>query len=190
MSGSTSRRYLPGQPYRKHLERGNREYLLEPYYWTEELAGQIVRIVEAEGPIHQEMLVQRLKEINVVERAGSNVQGNIQRAIGQAVRSRRTQRLEGDFLKAPQAKVPTFRTPGDAVERPLAWIPPEEIQLAVLYIVEDQLGLRRDALPKVVGELLGFERTPVGLAEAVGTAVDDLIDRNLLAASGPFVRLS
>jgi hypothetical protein len=172
------------------LERGNREYLLEPYYWTEELAGQIVRIVEAEGPIHQEMLVQRLKEINVVERAGSNVQGNIQRAIGQAVRSRRTQRLEGDFLKAPQAKVPTFRTPGDAVERPLAWIPPEEIQLAVLYIVEDQLGLRRDALPKVVGELLGFERTPVGLAEAVGTAVDDLIDRNLLAASGPFVRLS
>ena len=151
---------------------------------------QIAKIVEVEGPIHEEMLVERLKDINEVERAGSNVQANIERAIRQGTRRGRIERLGRSFLRPPRVKLPTFRKPGNGVERPLEWIAPEEIKLAVLHIVEDQFGCQRDALPRAVGELFGFERTPIGLAEAVGTAVDDLIDGKLLVASGPSVRLA
>lgn len=94
-----------------------------------------------------------------------------------------------DFLSRPGQKLLTFRTPGDGVERPSAWIPVEEIQLAVLHVVEDQFGGQRGALPKAVAELFGFDRTPSGLAELVAMAVDMLVDEKRLQASGPNVYL-
>jgi len=38
--------------------------------------------------------------------------------------------------------------------------------------------------------LLGFERAPAGLAEAVCSAVDELIERQLLTSSGPHLHLA
>jgi len=67
--------------------------------------------------------------------------------------------------------------PGDGVLRPLSLIPPEELQLAVLYIVEDQFGYPRDAMPRAIAEVFGFERTRAGTAQIVGEVVDGLIDR-------------
>jgi hypothetical protein len=80
-----------------------------------------------------------------------------------------------------------FRLPGDGVTRSLAQIAAEEIELAVLHKVEDQFGYQRDALPRVVADLLGFDRLPPGGAEIVGTAVDRLVERKILTVSGPYV---
>jgi hypothetical protein len=181
-----SRRYQPGEPYRKYRETGNRDLLLEREQ-VSRLANQVVRVVDFEGPIHKDLLTKRLKEINNVAHAGPNVQANVDRAIEIAVRAGRLARTHRDFLKRQGSSLSTFRTPGDGAERPLPLIPPEEIELAVLYVVEDQFGYQRDALPKKGGELFGFERTPAGLAEIVGTVVDDLIERQQLVVSGHYV---
>lgn len=187
--GSTAgRRYPRGEPYRKYRESGRRELLLEPNH-DRSLASQIMRAVDFEGPIHKELLIERLKEINRVARTGSNIQANVNRAIGLALRGGELEQVGGDFLKRPETRLRTFRLPGDNVERPVQWIPPEEVELAVLHVVEDQFGCQRDALPRVVGGLLGFERSPIALSDVIGTVIDDLIERGLLVASGPHISL-
>lgn len=184
-----SRRYKPGEPYQKHRETGNRDLLLEREQ-VSRLANQVMRVVDFEGPIHKDLLTERLKEINNVARAGPNVQANVDRAIQIAVRAGRLTRTHGDFLTRQGSSLSTFRIPGDGVERPPPLIPPEEIGLAVLYVVEDQFGYQRDALPKKVGELFGFERTPAGLAELVRIVVDDLVEKKQLVVSGHYVYIA
>ncbi len=134
--------------------------------------------------------MERLKEINRVARAGSNVEGNVDRAVEIAVRDGRLARPDGDFLKRRGSTRQTFRTPGDGVNRSLPLVPPEEMELAVLHILEDQFGYQRDALPRRVGELFVWERAPVGLAELIGTVVDNLIVQKLLVLSGHHVYLA
>jgi hypothetical protein len=76
------------------------------------------------------------------------------------------------------------------VQRSVSSVPREEIELAVLHVVEDQFGFQRDALPRRIGELFGWERTPVGMAELVGTVIDECISRKVLAVSGYHVYLA
>jgi len=153
------------------------------------LSEQIAAIVRVEGPIHEELLTERLKEINNVARAGVNVQANVARAIDVAARAHNLER-NGKFIKVRGPERQTFRVPGDGVLRPLPFVPPEEIQLAILYIVEDQFGYPRGAMPRAVVEVFGFERTPAGSAEIVGSLADGLVDRGLLRVSGPNVYLA
>jgi len=183
-----TRRYRPGVAYRKYRGPGRRELLLEREH-RRALATQVLEIVEVEGPIHRALLPERLKEVNGVARAGVNVQANIETALALALREGRLEEAGPGFVKRSGSTVETFRVPGDGVERPLPWIPGEEIELAVLHLVEDQFGCQRGALPRAIAGVFGFERAPAGLTEVVETAVDRLIDGNRLASSGPNVHL-
>jgi very-short-patch-repair endonuclease/DNA polymerase III delta prime subunit len=181
----TGRRFRCGVPYQKYKGLGaalDREHLLDPNYLSS-LAQRIAAIVRTEGPIHLELLVDRLKEMHGVARAGSNVQRNVDRAVESAERNCGIER-RGNFLKARGSGLETFRIPGEGVHRHLALVPPEEIELAILYIVEDQFGFQRDALPRAVAEVFGFERTSAGLSELVGDVVDDLVEHGKLRLSG------
>ncbi len=119
------RSYQAGRPYGKYQERGSRELLLDGNR-VQELMSQIVAIVLREGPIHKDLLVDRLKEVNDVERVGTNVQANIDRAIDIGVRGHRLQRISEGFLLIPGAQLQTFRMPGDSVHRPLGLVSAED----------------------------------------------------------------
>jgi hypothetical protein len=152
-----------------------------------DLVNQIVSVAEAEGPIHHEVMLERLKELNGVDRAGANVQRNFERAIEVAVSRGRLAQKGAGFLCLPGTRARVFRFPGDGVMRSLAQIAAEEIELAVMHKVEDQFGYQRDSLPRAAAELFGFDRLPPGGAEIVGTVVDGLVERKILTLSGPYV---
>ena len=182
------RRFPPGERYRKHRETGRRDLLLESDR-AGELINQIVRVVASEGPIHEEVLLERLKDLNGVDRAGVNVQRNVDRATTVAISRGRFERKDVGFLGLPGSQPRAFRVPGDDISRQLSQIALEEIALAVLHKVEDHFGYQREALPRAVAELLGFDRLPPGGTEIVGTVVDRLVERGRLAISGPYVYL-
>ena len=184
-AAAVERRYGSGEPYRKFRGSGRREVLLDRKV-AGELVDQVARVVEAEGPIHLGVLLERLKEVNGVDRAGANVQRNVERAIAVAISRHRVER-SSEFVRRPGIESPVFRLPGDGVQRSVGEIAPEEIALAILRKVEDQFGYQRDALPGAVAELLGFDRLPPGGAEIVGTVVDGLVERGILTAGGPYV---
>jgi len=183
------RRYQAGRAYTKYQEKGSRDLLLDSDR-VPELACQIVAIVRREEPMHKELLIERLKEVNDIGRVGTNVQANIDRAIEIEERARTLQRISGDFLMIPGSQLKTFRASGDSDHRPLGLVSPEEIALAVLYLVEDQFGYQREVIPRAVAGLFGFERAPIGTAEIVGTVVDDLVEKGKLTVSGHQVYLA
>lgn len=73
------------------------------------------------------------------------------------------------------------------MSRPLELIPREEIELAVLFLVEDQFGMIREYLPQSVARLFGIERLPAIGADHVREVVDGLIEKGLLRLTGHHV---
>lgn len=181
------RRYRAGDPYRRYrsVSRRSREYLLQ-YKYTRILAEAVTSVVQVEGPIHEDLLIERLKELHGVERAGSNIQANIRQAITWV----NVERRDREFLWTKGSLLKCFRTPADDVRRPIEQIPPEEIELAILYLVEDQFGLVRDQIPQAVAKLFGVERLHGDSADVIRRIVDRLTDRALLRTSGPNIYLA
>ncbi len=187
-----SRRYRPGVPYsvfqtRRHL---NRDYLLDPAHSTI-LADTISDLVGVEGPIHYNLLVERLKEIHDVARAGTNVQSNIKRALRSAEHNRTvTHDQRSPFYYRPGHSLESFRLPTDSSRRPIEYIAPVEISLAVLYLVEDQFGVVEESLPSLVARLFGNERLLSESADVIRSVVEGLVARGLLRRSGMQVHLA
>jgi very-short-patch-repair endonuclease len=178
------RRYLSGTPYRKFVATANRELLIQPRFLNE-LAALVVRIVHAEGPIHQDFLAERLKEVCGVERAGSNVQSNIAEAIRAGLHRKEIERRrQHDFLWAKNAQLEVFRVPSNSFRRPIDWIHRDEIALAILYLVEDQFGIASSEVGRGVARLLGLERASSEACDQILEVADELTERALLRSEG------
>lgn len=174
------RRYQPGAPYRKFVGSASRDLLIDSRL-SNVLAALVVRIVDAEGPIHEDFLAERLKDVCGVERAGSNVQSNIGEAIHDAVRKKEIERRrQRNFLWRKGFQLDGFRTPSDSLRRPVDWIHRDEIGFAILYLVEDQFGVLRAEMGRGVARLLGLERATAEACNYVLEIADELIERGLL----------
>jgi len=174
------RRYQPGLDYRKFSATADRDLLIQPRN-EYSLSDLIARVVEAEGPIHEDLLAERLKEICGVDRAGSNVQSNIAEAIRSAVRRRRIERRrQKDFLWVVNAQLSGFRVPANSHRRPLEWIHRDEIALAILYLVEDQFGVMKSELGRAVARLFGLERASAEASDSIVEIADELAERGQL----------
>jgi hypothetical protein len=156
------------------------------------LAKLVAEIVEIEGPIHEKLIIERLKEIYGIDEISrdSNTAVNITRAIELAVRDHGlTRGRNGWFLFKGADPPKRFRVPADGLLRPLDLIAPEEIEVAVLHLVEDQFGLMRDGIPRALGALLGIKRVCGEAAGIVDQVVDELIARQRLRNSGGVISL-
>jgi very-short-patch-repair endonuclease len=177
---TSQRSYQPGIPYRKFIGTANRDLLVQPRSWNE-LSALVVRVVEVEGPIHEDFLGERLKEVCGVERAGANVQSNIGEAILIAVRRKEIeQRRQRNFLWAKDVQLGAFRIPSDSYRRPMNWIHRDEIELAILYLVEDQFGVLRHELGRGVARLFGLERASAEACDSVLEFANELVERGML----------
>lgn len=183
------RRYPPGQPYQKFRADStwrSTEILLKPAN-VPLLAKLVVEIVTKEGPVHQRLIIDRLKETFGIDEiaAESNAAANIVKAIDSAVRNYGlSQGRSGWFIFRDKDSLGRFRVPGDGVLRPLTLIAPEEIAAAILHLIEDQVGMIRDKIPQSVGVLLGVNRVSAEAAGIIDQVVDELVDRGALRASG------
>ena len=89
------------------------------------LSRAISEIVHIEGPIHHDVLVERLKQLHGVARAGSNVQANIERALRESCLTEGVVGEAGsEFYDSRSHPLESFRLPTDLVRRPIEHIPP------------------------------------------------------------------
>jgi hypothetical protein len=147
----------------------------------------VAEIVQREGPIHERLVIERLKEIYGIDEIAreSNTAANIIRAIDTAVQSCGLKRTRNRWFLFKGGNPPAgFRSPGDGVFRPLDLIAPEEIEAAVLHIVEDQLGLMRERVPHAVGALFGVKRVGGEAAGIIDQVVEELVEREVLRVEG------
>lgn len=186
------RKYKPGVPYTvfQPHHRLVRDQILDAGC-SGTLAETICQLVGIEGPIHHDLLVDRLKELHGIARAGSNVQANIGRALRGAQQNRRiTNESRSPFYFVPGSDLESFRLPVDSIKRPIEQIAPKEIALAILYLVEDQFGIFEESLPTAAARLFGIDRLRAESAAMIESVIANLVAQSLLRRSGMQVHLA
>ncbi len=149
-----------------------------------DMAAYVVRVVEIEGPIHADEIVARIRTLWGLGRAGSRIRAAVEQAIETAARRGL---IEGH---------PFYQVPGQAVVvrdrsavvsqslRKAEALPPAEIELALIEIVDANFGARRDELALAAARAFGFAATSAPLRAVLEDGIDRLLERGELAAQG------
>jgi len=140
---------------------------------------QIFSIIQTEGPIHIELLKKRLIELNHIGRIGDRISSRVEKTINFLVEQDSIYKDNKNFLKLPNHKLSTFRSPLN-YKRPIEWVSDEEISLAICYIIEDQVSFIYDELPKAIAKLFGWERSPNTLSQRIDELVKGLLSDKIL----------
>ena len=181
---SNQRKYKAGIPYHKYLVfRKNYSSELLNKNRTPQLTDIIGKIVLFESPIHFDLIEERLKKIYGISRAGNNVKKNIAYAITMSVHWSDLE-IKGKFLYKKGPKINIFRIPSEDVIRGIEQIAPEEIENAILYLVEDQFGFAKEQLPKAILKVFGIGKNRLEDTENIELAIDNLLEKEKLSLNG------
>jgi very-short-patch-repair endonuclease len=137
------------------------------------LEGVVTALVRVEGPIHREEIARRLTSLWGLQRTGSRIAEAISRAVEAGVRSG-TFRDELNFISDAQQGFVPVRNRSEVASANLKkpeMIAPSEMRQAIRCLVAEQIGLRREELPALVGKAFGFK--------AAGAKLKDLIEKVL-----------
>lgn len=188
----TSRRdELPrlSEPYREaSFKPGSRD--LQPHEVSlGSMAYTVERIIAEEGPIHEEEIVARVRDLWGLQRAGNRIQGAVQDALRYAMRKDTIEVEDGCYhLKGVPVRL---RDRSEATSRTLKkpeLLPPQEIREAVLVLVRESHGMRREEVATAVARLLGFLATSQQLRDSIEGQVDVLlVEDKLVSQDGVLV---
>ncbi|HVB08746.1 MAG TPA: DUF3320 domain-containing protein, partial [Bacillota bacterium] len=147
------------------------------------LARLVTQVVDVEGPIHRELVMQRITEACGVRRAGSRIQDCIGQAVSTAAAKREIVVRDGFLWPKGLRGVLCLRVPvaGDpATKRSADQIPPEEYALALGHLVARGVGMDREALIVQAARVFGFDRAGARIVETIGGALDRCVARGTL----------
>ena len=149
------------------------------------MVGLVQSLVEAEGPIHQKVVEERLREWWGIGRIGSKIRSNLEQAVTRAAVTR-----DGDFLLLEHpTRVLAVRTPTGEVSRKLEYIHDTEISAAITSTVKDAGAVPRDELIKAIAKLFGAIANQ-GSISRVNSITDQLIVDKILRESGDSITMA
>ena len=163
--------------------------LLRPSHHQEELhevpRGVLVALVEAaveaEGPVHFDEVVTRIREAWGLKRAGSRIRDAIHAAADVAERKGTVVRC-GDFLSVP-GRQPFLRDRAEAssigLRKPEA-IPVDEVAAGAEAIVRANFGATKDQLVTEIARSLGFKATSEVLRGRLVEGIELAISRGAI----------
>jgi very-short-patch-repair endonuclease len=124
----------------------------------DKLANYIERVAEVEGPVHEEVLVQRITNGAGLSRAGSRIQQAIQKGIGYAKRQDLID-VRGKFIWHSVNQVDIRDRSGlDASMRKFEYVAPEEIAAAINEVVKSAYSISLEEAISTAFGMLGFQR--------------------------------
>jgi len=151
---------------------------LDPNYELHEMPQKlliqaVIDVVQAEGPIHIDDVVTRIRSLSGYEKAGSRIRNSLTRAVNNAVRITAIY-ARGDFLwvKNSDRVVPRFRNFLVDVDK----ICNEEIEEVIRLVLSHQLGTERHELCLQVSRLLGIQRMTFTTEDRLNAVIDNLVD--------------
>lgn len=135
------------------------------------LARDVVAIVTLEGPIHADLLYQRMAKLYSIDRAGSEVRRVVDRALREATRTGEVVRRVRFYWPGGRERI----EPRLAGPRSADHIAPEEMHDTVLLVLGGLGAAAREELVRTTARALGFQRTGSALTAAIGAAIDALV---------------
>ncbi|PIQ84626.1 MAG: hypothetical protein COV75_01315 [Candidatus Omnitrophica bacterium CG11_big_fil_rev_8_21_14_0_20_63_9] len=132
------------------------------------MAEIVFRIIQEEGPIHEDEVVIRVRSLWNLGRAGSRIQDAVSTAVRSLVKEKQCVREDG-FVTVPGASV-TVRDRESVSSLSLRkpeMLPPAEIRAAILALVDAHHGATKEEIPVAVARMLGFGSTSSQLREMI-----------------------
>jgi very-short-patch-repair endonuclease len=150
------------------------------YYYANTHANTIVRddvlrVVTHEGPIHEDMIIQRVARMYKLQRTGSTIDLTIRNSVSSLTRSGKMFR-RGKFLwPSESVTVRVRRNTNGNGPRPIQYIAPEEVEEAGLIVLRMTRGASKDELLPEIARVLGYARTGDKVERAALEATKRLI---------------
>lgn len=180
-------KYKSGTPYFKYIGNHRKETLIKNSN-VYKLERVLIDIVEAEGPIHDDILNERLKEVFGVEKIGNNIRTNVDEAIKNAARKGILERKK-PFTWKRGVGLEIFRTPADGVKRPICYISSQEIAAVILYLSENQFGIMKEQIPQSINKIFEIPRMDTSEIDRIRDIIDELVDNKKLVINGNQVNI-
>ncbi|MDR7100636.1 very-short-patch-repair endonuclease [Lysobacter niabensis] len=188
---SARREDLPrlSEPYREaSFKPGSRD--LQPHEVSVgSMAFTVEQIIEAEGPIHEEEIVARVRDLWGLGRAGSRIQGAVLDALKYAMRKGELEVEDSCYhIKGSPIRLRDRSQAASRTLRKPELLPPQEVRGAILVLVRESHGMRREEVATAVSRLLGFLATSQQLRDSIEGQVDALLlDDKLVTHGGVLV---
>ena len=175
----TSRyRTAPTTPLPRWVDPGERGNHLH-------MVNAIQVLVEVEGPVHMDLVYERLREWWNVGRIGSNIRANIDLAINRADVTR-----DGDFLISPSNELSQVRNGNAAAARKVEQVHLEELALAAALTIRDVGAVSRAEVIQGVARVFGWARTGATVERRITEAVDRLVVQGDAVSDGDTLTLT
>jgi hypothetical protein len=130
----------------------------------------IEQIAAVEGPIHLDVLLQRLRESWNIGRVGPRIRANIEAAIDLADVVR-----DGEFVTDSERDGAVVRTPVPACARTVEQVADTELAAALLRLVQASAGITDDDLTAAVARLYGWNRRGPDISARLNRLVTILV---------------
>lgn len=153
---------------------------------TGQLATIVRQIVEVESPLHRSEVVTRARALWGLQRAGSRIQQAVEEAIRSVVSLGGVQIVDKDFLAIPGKEVRVrdrSMVESLTLRRP-EFLPPSEIDSALIKVVENNLGAKAEELVTMVSRQLGYKSTSPQLRRIILDRCEALVGAGRLASKG------
>jgi very-short-patch-repair endonuclease len=142
-------------------------------------------VVSIEAPVHEDRLLRAVREAWGVGRAGHRIRTAFDEVVRELAHRGELERDVEGFLRRPSEAFQAVRIPTDDPEtvRPVAAVPPEELDNAVYWLVHNAHSITPADLRLHAARLFGWARTGQDISAAIEDAVDRMIEQGYVAES-------
>jgi hypothetical protein len=156
------------------------------------LTEQLVEVIEAEGPIHENVLHRRVARAWGLERTGTRIVSRL-RTLTPREQGRTSDGTATFYWPAnvSPAEWTVFRgaSDEDTSRRKVDDVCVEELANGVLHVLEEMGSAPSSDVAKSVCRLIGMSRTPGDAEARVGLAITRLVTSGAVIVSGSLLRL-
>lgn len=140
------------------------------------LATTVTRIVEIEGPVHEEEITARVRDLWQLQRAGTRIQAAVQAALSHAGRGGALAVEEGCYVVAGNPVAVRNRALASSrTLRKVELLPPQELRQALLELIGQAHGAGAEEVATPVARMLGFQGTSQALRERIQVQLQVLL---------------
>ena len=149
------------------------------------MARIIEQIVEAEGPIHTYEIVQRVRGLWTLKRAGNRIQDAVQIGLNTAAAKGGWESEDECWLRPGAAIAVRDRSKAESpgLRKP-EYLPPQEIREALRRLVAAHYGGAVEDLATGVARLFGFKATSAQLKAVIEAQIERLLQEGELENAG------
>lgn len=165
---------------------------IEPHLLSAKgMAEILLKIVRHEGPVHEDELAVRVRDLWGLQRAGTRIQDAVTRGVRSLLVTKQCVR-EDSCLAIPDAPVPIRNRAGaqSATLRKPEFLPGIEIRAAILLLLNTHHGATRTEIPAAVSRLFGFKSTGAVLRSIIDYQLKKMLKAGTLEESEEMLRVA